>query len=179
MAFWNDSTVSDSGMSVSFQSGSAGSAGTVSQESSPQQQQLLALRAATAGAPRPRKLSATNMSTNLWAGPPGTRITWCSADRQPQELIFVIPILCSQPALWLSRTASRPGQDNIVWWLVSSSGNLTAWPDDQLSDLVISFKFWSLTAWSGEQQSDLVISFKMWSLTARYDDQLSDLVISV
>ena len=30
----------DSGMSVSFQSGSAGSAGTVSQESSPQQHQL-------------------------------------------------------------------------------------------------------------------------------------------
>ena len=33
-------TFSDSGMSVSFQSGSAGSAGTVSQESSPQQHQL-------------------------------------------------------------------------------------------------------------------------------------------
>lgn len=30
-------SISDSGMSVSFQSGSAGSAGTVSQESSPQQ----------------------------------------------------------------------------------------------------------------------------------------------
>ena len=30
--------IADSGMSVSFQSGSAGSAGTVSQESSPQQQ---------------------------------------------------------------------------------------------------------------------------------------------
>ncbi len=59
-----DVHVSDSGMSVSFQSGSAGSAGTVSQESSPQQQQqLLALRAA--GSSRPRKLSATNMSTNL------------------------------------------------------------------------------------------------------------------
>ena len=33
-------TFADSGMSVSFQSGSAGSAGTVSQESSPQQHQL-------------------------------------------------------------------------------------------------------------------------------------------
>ncbi|XP_023320558.1 IQ motif and SEC7 domain-containing protein 1 [Eurytemora carolleeae] len=57
----------DSGMSVSFQSGSAGSAGTVSQESSPQQQ----LTVKTSGvmshhlaAPRPRNLSA-NLSTNL------------------------------------------------------------------------------------------------------------------
>ena len=33
----NNNNVTDSGMSVSFQSGSAGSAGTVSQESSPQQ----------------------------------------------------------------------------------------------------------------------------------------------
>jgi len=51
----------DSGMSVSFQSGSAGSAGTVSQESSPQQQQL-ANKAVIH--PRPRNISQ-NMSTNL------------------------------------------------------------------------------------------------------------------
>jgi IQ motif/SEC7 domain-containing protein len=60
----------DSGMSVSFQSGSAGSAGTVSQESSPQQQQQLQLMKTSGvmahhlAAPRPRKLSA-NLSTNL------------------------------------------------------------------------------------------------------------------
>merc|ERR1719285_678475 len=57
----------DSGMSVSFQSGSAGSAGTVSQESSPQQ---LAVKTGTVHChglpnPRPRKLSAGNQSTNL------------------------------------------------------------------------------------------------------------------
>jgi len=59
----------DSGMSVSFQSGSAGSAGTVSQESSPQQQQLIILTARnhhqlTGGAVRQSKQSQ-NMSTNL------------------------------------------------------------------------------------------------------------------
>ena len=57
----------DSGMSVSFQSGSAGSAGTVSQESSPQQNlMMLSSRAhhQMTGASRVRKLSA-NLSTNL------------------------------------------------------------------------------------------------------------------
>lgn len=58
----------DSGMSVSFQSGSAGSAGTVSQESSPQQ---LAARVATVAsqqvfAQRKQKTSSSNIqSTNL------------------------------------------------------------------------------------------------------------------
>jgi len=58
----------DSGMSVSFQSGSAGSAGTVSQESSPQQ---MAARVATVASQqvftqRKRKTSSSNIqSTNL------------------------------------------------------------------------------------------------------------------
>jgi len=62
----------DSGMSISFQSGSAGSAGTVSQDSSPQQQLAAKnggngvqhhINTASAGL-RPRKLSS-NLSTNL------------------------------------------------------------------------------------------------------------------
>ena len=59
--------VSDSGMSVSFQSGSAGSAGTVSQESSPQQLVVKTGTVHTHGLPnpRPRKLSAGHQSTNL------------------------------------------------------------------------------------------------------------------
>lgn len=57
---------SDSGMSVSFQSGSAGSAGTVSQESSPQQAQAkVGTVHSLAAASRPRKLSAGHQSTNL------------------------------------------------------------------------------------------------------------------
>ena len=58
---------SDSGMSVSFQSGSAGSAGTVSQESSPQQLVVKTGTVHTHGLPnpRPRKLSAGQQSTNL------------------------------------------------------------------------------------------------------------------
>jgi len=57
----------DSGMSVSFQSGSAGSAGTVSQESSPQQLVVKTGTVHTHGLPnpRPRKLSAGQQSTNL------------------------------------------------------------------------------------------------------------------
>ena len=49
-------------MSVSFQSGSAGSAGTVSQESSPQQLVVKTGTVHTHGLPnpRPRKLSAVN-----------------------------------------------------------------------------------------------------------------------
>lgn len=56
----------DSGMSVSFQSGSAGSNGTVSQESSPQQHLTMLNNRANqhSQALRARKLSA-NMSTNL------------------------------------------------------------------------------------------------------------------
>ena len=62
---------SDSGMSVSFQSGSAGSAGTVSQESSPQQQISNVLKTGTIHSSqlhnlnRSRKLSSGNQSTNL------------------------------------------------------------------------------------------------------------------
>ena len=53
-------------MSVSFQSGSAGSAGTVSQESSPQQAQAkVGTVHSLAAASRPRKLSAGHQSTNL------------------------------------------------------------------------------------------------------------------
>merc|ERR1711953_1614390 len=57
----------DSGMSVSFQSGSAGSAGTVSQESSPQQLVVKTGTVHTHGLPnpRPRKLSAGPASTTL------------------------------------------------------------------------------------------------------------------
>lgn len=60
----------DSGMSVSFQSGSAGSAGTVSQESSPQQMAARAMTATVASqqvfTQRKRKTSSSNIqSTNL------------------------------------------------------------------------------------------------------------------
>lgn len=57
----------DSGMSVSFQSGSAGSAGTVSQESSPQQLTVKTSTVHSHGLPNPRsrKLSAGHQSTNL------------------------------------------------------------------------------------------------------------------
>jgi hypothetical protein len=57
----------DSGMSVSFQSGSAGSAGTVSQDSSPQQPGAKTGTVHSHGLPnpRPRKLSAGPQSTNL------------------------------------------------------------------------------------------------------------------
>jgi len=61
----------DSGMSVSFQSGSAGSAGTVSQESSPQQQLSTVIKTGNIHSSqlqnlnRGRKLSSGNQSTNL------------------------------------------------------------------------------------------------------------------
>jgi len=61
----------DSGMSVSFQSGSAGSAGTVSQESSPQQQLSTVVKTGNIHTSqlhnlnRGRKLSNGNQSTNL------------------------------------------------------------------------------------------------------------------
>jgi len=61
----------DSGMSVSFQSGSAGSAGTVSQESSPQQQLSTVVKTGNIHTSqlhnlnRGRKLSSGNQSTNL------------------------------------------------------------------------------------------------------------------
>lgn len=54
--------VADSGMSVSFQSGSAGSAGTVSQDSSPQQ---LGLKTAVVHHGRHRQLSNGGQSTQL------------------------------------------------------------------------------------------------------------------
>jgi len=61
----------DSGMSVSFQSGSAGSAGTVSQESSPQQQLSTVVKTGNIHTSqlhnlnRSRKLNSGNQSTNL------------------------------------------------------------------------------------------------------------------
>ena len=63
--------ITDSGMSVSFQSGSAGSAGTVSQESSPQQQLSTVVKTGNIHTSqlhnlnRNRKLSSGNQSTNL------------------------------------------------------------------------------------------------------------------
>ena len=63
--------IADSGMSVSFQSGSAGSAGTVSQESSPQQQLSTVVKTGNIHTSqlhnlnRSRKLNSVNQSTNL------------------------------------------------------------------------------------------------------------------
>ena len=63
--FCSDCLIADSGMSVSFQSGSAGSAGTVSQESSPQQQLSNIHASQLHNLNRTRKLSNGNQSTNL------------------------------------------------------------------------------------------------------------------
>ena len=112
--------VSDSGMSVSFQSGSAGSAGTVSQESSPQQQQqqLLAIRAGGGGVPRPRKLSATNMSTNLQI--PSSMPLPPSLEPGHPRALFVL-----QPSDRMGSCQPVPYRSRTDTWLVAHSSSFS------------------------------------------------------